>query len=217
MHQHDALDPVARTRIPSSQQAFQVLPRHSRQRIAIASAYALVTTHNCFLLNIFLLMGLNEPDPFVTVEQTGIVARERMHQPRQGTHLARRHQQMNMIAHQHIRVQATSKSHQHMPQALQVALAILVVQKARQAIVAPAAPRAAEHRQVRNVEVGPYPTASQTVRPATISASRALPSSQPPTPCQKLSLTPFLDGLGRPVKGICFGRTNSVPDRQLPF
>jgi hypothetical protein len=67
MHQHDALDPVARTRIPSSQQAFQVLPRHSRQRIAIASAYALVTTHNCFLLNIFLLMGLNEPDPFVTV------------------------------------------------------------------------------------------------------------------------------------------------------
>jgi hypothetical protein len=71
------------------------------------------------------------------IEQTGIVARERMHQPRQGTHLARRHQQMNMIAHQHIRVQATSKSHQRMPQALQVALAILVVQKARQAIVAP--------------------------------------------------------------------------------
>ncbi len=65
-----------------------------------------------------------------------IVAREGMHQPRQGTDLARRYQQMHMVAHQHIRMQATTKSQKRLPQTLEVALAILVIQKTAQAIVA---------------------------------------------------------------------------------
>jgi len=42
-----------------------------------------------------------------------------------------------MVAHQHIGVQPATKPSQCLPQALQVALAIKVIQKTRQPVVAP--------------------------------------------------------------------------------
>ncbi len=43
---------------------------------------------------------------------------------------------MRVIVHQHVGVQLTTKACQRTPQALQVALTIIVIQKARQPIVA---------------------------------------------------------------------------------
>lgn len=79
-----------------------------------------------------------------TIEQPGIVPRERMHQARQGSLLARRHQQVHVVAHQYIGMQPAPKSPQHLPQALQVALAVEIIQKAWQSIVAPL------HHMLRN-------------------------------------------------------------------
>lgn len=71
------------------------------------------------------------------IEQTRIVARKSMHQPRDCARLFRRKQQVHMVAHQHIGVQSASEAQECMAQALQVTLAIFIVQKARQPVVAP--------------------------------------------------------------------------------
>ena len=125
------------------------------------------------------------------VEQTHAVAREGMHQPRPRARLARCQQQMHVVTHQHLGVQPASAAQPCVALALQVTLAILIVQKARQ----PAVP--ALHHVLRNAgkidtwksEVGPCATAWLVGRPAAISASRVEASCQEPTVCRELSLT----------------------------
>lgn len=56
---------------------------------------------------------------------------------RHRAHLVRCHQKVQVVAHQHIRMQPASETQQRVAHALHVALAILVVRKAWQSIVAP--------------------------------------------------------------------------------
>jgi hypothetical protein len=60
-----------------------------------------------------------------------------MHHLRHRARLKRGQQQMHMVAHQYIGVKLAAEAQQRLSQALQIALAILIVQKAWQTIVAP--------------------------------------------------------------------------------
>jgi len=71
------------------------------------------------------------------IEKPRVIARERVHQPRQRPCLTRRQQQMYVVAHQHVGMQPATEPPQRLPQALQIALTVKIVQKARQAVVAP--------------------------------------------------------------------------------
>ena len=95
-----------------------------------------------------------------------------------------------MVVHQHIGVKLAVETQQRLPQTLQITLAVLVVQKTQQTIVAPL------HHVLRNA--GKFETwKSSHVRqdrplPATLRSAQAAPTLIPTTPpCQKLSLTPF--------------------------
>lgn len=72
-----------------------------------------------------------------SVEQARVISREGVPQPRQRIQLTRRHQQVHVIAHQHISVRSAPETPKRMTQALQVALAIQIIQETRQPVVSP--------------------------------------------------------------------------------
>src|SRR3546814_1668178 len=71
------------------------------------------------------------------IEQTHIVARKGVHQSRHCASFLWRQQQVHVVAHQYVRMQLASEARQPMAKTLKVALAIIIVEKARQPVVAP--------------------------------------------------------------------------------
>lgn len=71
-----------------------------------------------------------------TVEQAHVVAQERVQETGRRALIVRRQQQMDVITHQHVRVQRAAEAQQAFAQALQVAPTILIVQKTGQPVVA---------------------------------------------------------------------------------
>jgi hypothetical protein len=61
-------------------------------------------------------------------DQTGVVARERVHQPGHRPGTAGHQQQVRMVAHQYVGVQPVIEPGQPLPQTLQIPLAVFVVQ-----------------------------------------------------------------------------------------
>lgn len=70
------------------------------------------------------------------VEKNGVVACEGVHQSRPRSRSARRQQQVHLVAHHYIGMQSAIEPGQRLPRTLQVSLAIIVIQKARQTVVA---------------------------------------------------------------------------------
>lgn len=88
-----------------------------------------------------------------------------------------------VIVHQHVGVQLTAKACQRTPQALQIALTIIVIQKTGQAIVATLDDMLGDTGKVRT-RMASHATQTAQHWPPTKSADPALKR-------QKLSLTPF--------------------------
>lgn len=74
--------------------------------------------------------------PMTSVELANVATSELLHKAGDGSDLWWRGQQMHMVVHQHICVQPASRVEQCFAKQRQVALAIVVVEKARQTIVA---------------------------------------------------------------------------------
>lgn len=79
-----------------------------------------------------------------TIEQAGIVSAEGLHQARDSPHFVGSHQEMDVIGHQDVGMQHATVSQQPFPQALEVALSVLIIEKARKPVVA------ALHHMLRN-------------------------------------------------------------------
>jgi ELWxxDGT repeat protein len=73
--------------------------------------------------------------PAARIELSDAVAAKFLHEARDGTAFGRSDQQVDMVAHQHIRVQPDGCIGQRFAQQVQVAAPVVVVQEARQAIV----------------------------------------------------------------------------------
>src|SRR5690606_31279144 len=71
------------------------------------------------------------------IEQADIVRAEPLHQTANGASVGRCHEEVDMVVHQDVGVQAAKRRGQRLPQKLQVAQSIAIVEEAGEAVVAP--------------------------------------------------------------------------------
>jgi hypothetical protein len=83
--------------------------------------------------SVTFFLSQNKSDPFSRSQN--IMAPEVLHEPRNTRSLARRHQQVHVIGHQHVGVQRHAKSTLTFPKAVQTLTVLVFAEKARIPVV----------------------------------------------------------------------------------